>query len=91
MLAAEAAARDQQQETAAGEGAGEGNGTKRNEEAAESEEVEEVIDRGAASPVPTMSRRHRPNISGQMRSRSPCDEGNAASQSESESESEGSG
>eukprot|EP00966_Prymnesium_polylepis_P309617 7153804-Prymnesium_polylepis.1 len=63
MLAAEAVARDQQQETAEGEGAEEDNGTKRNEEAAESEEVEEVMDRGAASPVQTLSGKHRSKIS----------------------------
>mmetsp|Transcript_41289 Transcript_41289/g.113585 ORF Transcript_41289/g.113585 Transcript_41289/m.113585 type:complete len:209 (-) Transcript_41289:93-719(-) len=91
MLAAEVAAKDQQQETAEGEGAGEDDGTNKNEEAAESEEVEEEMDRGAASPEQTLSRRHRPNISGQMRSRSPCSEGSAALQSESGNESEGSG
>eukprot|EP00966_Prymnesium_polylepis_P104877 2429318-Prymnesium_polylepis.1 len=63
MLAAEVAARDQQQETAEGEGAEEDDGTKRNEEAAESEEVEEVLDRKAVSPAPPMSRRQGRKIS----------------------------
>ena len=65
--------------------------TRRNAEAAETEDIEEEMDRRAASPVPTLSRRHRSKISDRMRSRSPCSEGSATSQSESESESEGSG
>ena len=91
MLAAEVAAKEQQQETAEGEGAGEDDGTNKNEEAAESEEVEEELSREEASPVRTMSRRQERKSNGQMRSRSPCSEGSAASQSESGNESEGSG
>jgi hypothetical protein len=86
MLQAEEAAKEQQQETTEGEGAGEDDGTNKNEEAAESEEVEEVMDREAASPEQTMSGKHRSKISDRARSRSPCDEDNAAAQSEGESE-----
>eukprot|EP00966_Prymnesium_polylepis_P279934 6467669-Prymnesium_polylepis.1 len=62
MFTAEVAARDQQQETAASEGVEKNDETRRNAEAAESEDIEEEMDRRAASLVPTLSRRHRSKI-----------------------------